>query len=132
MSIPITGKVRSFVGLNSFTNTVASAGIYNIQVECTVTPTPGHSSGGAGVGTYSWTPGVTSGATIIVTQNGTTVYTAPALTTHAKAVRFTFQLTCAANDAIVVALTSSTANDALANVIKTDVAINQFLLTANI
>lgn len=132
MSIPFTGKTRSFTGLNSFTNTIANAGLFNITCATSVTPTPGVSSGGAGVGTYTWTPGVTSGLTITVTQNGSTIYTAPALTAHNKGINFTFQFLAAASDAIVVALTSATANDAKLNMIKTTVSINQFLLLANI
>ena len=69
-------------------------------------------------------PDVTSSLSIVVKQNGSTVYTAPAIAPTQSALQFTLDLLCAASDAIQVVFSSSNANDNLLNTIKSSVGIS--------
>lgn len=93
------------VGLGTFTHTIASAGLYNVHVESTETPP--------------------TSLTMIVTQNGPTVYTAPVITPTQSAIQFKVPLVCTAADAITVVLSSGAAIDNQLNTLKTTVTIGQ-------
>lgn len=70
--------------------------------------------------TYS---AVASGLSVVVKQNGTTVYTAPTITPTQGALQFTTPLLCNAADSITVVFASSTASDETLNAIQANVSI---------
>lgn len=69
--------------------------------------------------------GVQSGLSIVVKQNGTTIYTAssPAIVQSAQQFKYSFQAT--ANDSITVVFASSTASDKTLNAIVSNVSVGQ-------
>jgi hypothetical protein len=103
----ILNRPFPFVGLGTLTYTVATTGLYNAQAQCTETPP--------------------SGLSIVVQQNGTTVYTAPTVTATQSALQFKTELNCSATDVITVVMSSSTAIDKQLNTVKTTVTIGQGL-----
>lgn len=66
---------------------------------------------------------VSSALSIVVKQNGTTVYTAPTLTPTQSSLQFTTQLLCTAGDVITVVFASSNASDNTLNGIQSNVSI---------
>jgi hypothetical protein len=68
-------------------------------------------------------PAVSSSLSIVITQNGTPVYTAPVMSPTQSALQFNVDLLCAASDAILVTFSSSNPNDLLLNSIQSTVAI---------
>lgn len=93
------------VGLVTYTYTIPSAEIYTVRLQSTEIPP--------------------SGISILVKQNGSTVYTAPTLSPTQSAIQFNYSQLYAANDVVTVALSSSSANDLLLNSVKTSVSIGQ-------
>lgn len=92
-------------GLVTETFTIPAAGLYNVKGDITEIPP--------------------SSLSIVVTQNGSPVYTAPALTITQSAMQFKTELVCAASDAIVVTLSSSAPIDNALNNIKSIISIGQ-------
>lgn len=68
-------------------------------------------------------PAVSSSLSIVISQNGTPVYTSPAPSPTQSALQFSFDLLCAASDAITVVYSSSAASDALLNTVKSTTQI---------
>lgn len=97
------------VGLDDFTHTIATDGLYYVNVQSTETPA--------------------TALSIVVNQNGSPVYTAPVITPSQSAQEFKTNLKCVATDVITVVLSStqslSTDIDNQLNTLKTTVAIGQ-------
>lgn len=70
-------------------------------------------------------PAVSSGVSVVVKQNGSTVYTSPTLSATQSAQQFKVDLNCALNDAISVVVSSSTASDQQLSGVRTTVTIGQ-------
>lgn len=94
-------------GLGSVTFTIPISGTYNIQ--CNLTEVP------------------VSNVAIVITQNGSPVYTAPAITPSQSALQFKFDFLATATDAMVVTLSSALAIDNALNNIKSIISIGQGL-----
>lgn len=90
-------------GLGSFTYTIKSTGVYNIGLTTTVLQS--------------------SSLAIVVTKNGSPIYTAPAFTPTQEGLQFNFNFLATAADAMVITLSSSNPNDLLLNSIKTTLSI---------
>lgn len=73
-------------------------------------------------------PTVSSGVSVLVKNNGSTVFTAPALTATQSALQFKFALQATAADSITVVIASATASDNGLNGVESIVALNQGLL----
>jgi hypothetical protein len=69
-------------------------------------------------------PAVSSSLVILVKQNGSTVFTAPAISPTQSALQFNFDLLCALNDALQVVLSSSNPSDELLNSVQSTVSIS--------
>lgn len=97
------------VGLDDFTHTIATGGLYYVNVQSTETPP--------------------TGLSIVVNQNGSPVYTSPVITPTQSALEFKTNLNCVATDVITVVLTTpqvlATDIDLQLNTLKTTVAIGQ-------
>ena len=108
-SILIKEVPQVFCGLGTLTKTIYTAGIYNVQCQSTEIPV--------------------STLQIVVNQNGSPVYTSPALSPTQSAFQFRTALNCAVNDAITVVISSTgpSANDSLLNSVKTSVSIGSGL-----
>lgn len=59
-----------------------------------------------------------TGVTVVVTQNGSTVFTAPVITPTQIAQQFNVTFMCAVNDAIAITVSSSTPVDLQLNTVK--------------
>ena len=92
-------------GIDTLNYTIAAAGLYYVQVQLTEVPP--------------------SGLSVLVKQNGSTVFTAPALSPTQIAQQFKVSLNCALNDVISVVIASSTAIDLQLNNVKSTVTIGQ-------
>jgi hypothetical protein len=123
-------------GLVTYTYTVAptltnpsGAGIYNIKCWATVPSAvgTGGGAGSGGVASGGQNPPVTSSLVILVKQNGTTVYTSPAIAPTQGELRFKFALLCANADVITVVPSSANVNDNFLNTVKMAVAIGNGL-----
>lgn len=98
-------------GLDTLNYTVGAAGLYSVQVQLTeVLP---------------------SGLSVVINQNGSPVFTAPALSPTQIAQQFKFGLNCAAADAIQVVISSTQSGagaiDNQLNTVKSTVYIQQGL-----
>jgi hypothetical protein len=96
---------RVDVGLVTDIFTIPSTGLYNLEAQITEIPP--------------------SGLSIVVNQNGSPIYTAPALTPTQSAIQFKVDINGVAADTITLVLSSSNANDALLESVKTNVSIGQ-------
>ena len=94
-------------GLGSVTFTIPVSGTYNIKCDLTEVPA--------------------SSVAIVITQNESTVYTAPAITPSQSALQFKFDFLATAADAMVVTLSSGAAIDNALNNIKSIISIGQGL-----
>jgi hypothetical protein len=70
---------------------------------------------------------VTSTVSVVVNQNGSPIYTAPAYVPGQNALEFNVGFLGAVNDVITVVLSSSTASDKVLNGVQSTIAINQGL-----
>ncbi len=96
---------RVDVGLVTDTYTVPSTGLYNLEAQITEIPP--------------------SGLSIVVNQNGSPIYTAPALTPTQSAIQFKVDISATAADVITLVLSSSNTNDTQLESVKTNVSIGQ-------
>lgn len=121
------------VGLPTFTYTVPAvsaaypfggAGVYNVQVSLTVTNSVVGTGAGSGIPLTAQTVSG-SGAQYVVNQNGSPVYTSPAITPFQTALQSKTELLCAVTDIITVVFSSSTAIDEQLNTLQSTVSINQ-------
>jgi hypothetical protein len=96
---------RVDVGLVTDTFTIPSTGLYNLEAQITEIPP--------------------SGLSIVVNQNGSPIYTAPALTPTQSAIQFKVDINGVAADTISLVLSSSNANDQMLESVKTNVSIGQ-------
>lgn len=87
----------------------ASGSGYNQPAPDTITPTSGVS--------------ILSGLSVVVKQNGTTVYTAPVIAGDQSAIQFKTSFPVNASDVITVVFASTTSADEALNVIKANVSI---------
>lgn len=103
-NILILNQPRVDVGLTTSTYTVptGAAGIYRVDLQATEIPP--------------------SGLTIVVNNNGSPVYTAPAVTPTQSALQFKANLLLAAADVVTVVATGS-GNDNLLNSVKINTSI---------
>lgn len=94
-------------GLPTWTYTVPTggAGLYNVHVESTEGPA--------------------SGVSLLVKNNGSTVYTAPVLGVAQGAIQFKKSLLLAAADVVTVVMASASAVDNQLNSVKTTCTIGQ-------
>lgn len=92
------------VGLGTYTYTVPTTGIYTVRLQSTEIPP--------------------SGISILVKDNGSTVFTAPTLGETQSSIQFSFTKLYTAGHAVTVVLASSSANDNLLNSVKTSVGIS--------
>lgn len=95
-----------FVGLGTLTFTIPTTGLYNVKVDATEVPP--------------------SGLSIVVKDNGSTIFTAPVITPTQSAIQFkagVFSLTAA--HVITVVLASSAAVDSALNNVKSIVSIGE-------
>lgn len=97
----ILNRPTTFVGLGTFNHTAMATRPYNIQADISVNPA--------------------SSVVAIVTLNGATKYTAPALVPTSKSIKFKFQLNCTANDVIAVVLSSAATIDNQLNTVKSTI-----------
>lgn len=93
------------VGLDTMTHTVLNSTIYSVQVQLTEVPP--------------------SGLSVVVNQNGSPVFTAPALSPTQIAQQFKIAINCTAGDVITVVLSSSSAIDQQLNTVKSTISIQQ-------
>lgn len=93
------------VGLGSFTFTIPSDGIYNVQCQLTEVPP--------------------SGLVVAITQNAGNIFTSPVITPTQIAQQFKTKVVGVAADAIVVTLSSAQAIDAGLNNVKATVTLGQ-------
>ena len=106
MSNPmILNQSQVLSGLATMTYTVPTTGIYSVALQSTEIPP--------------------SGISIVVNDNGSPVYTAPALSPTQSAVQFRRYFNWTAADAITIVLSSSNANDLAINNVKTNIIIQQ-------
>lgn len=106
MSNPmILNQSQVLSGLATMTYTVPTTGIYSVAVQSTEIPP--------------------SGISIVVNDNASPVYTAPALSPTQSAIQFRQYFNWTAADAITIVLSSSNANDLAINNVKTNVIIQQ-------
>lgn len=92
------------VGLGTYSYTTPSAGVYWLRLTSTEVPP--------------------SGISIVVNQNGSPIFTAPALSPTQGAIQFSLlNILCAAADSITIVLSSSNASDNMLNTVKTTVSI---------
>lgn len=115
----------SFTGLQTYTLTIPSTDIYNFQGTL-ATPTaqsPAVSQGpGGGAGTGSGGgPRIPSQVVVTIRKNGSIVYTSAA-GDRGFALN---ALSCAANDSITFALTSSLASDQALNAVQMTLAVSE-------
>lgn len=92
-------------GLDTLTYTVPATGLYSVAVQSTEVPP--------------------SGISIVVKQNGSTVYTAPTLSPTQSAIQFRQVFNFTAADAIQVILSSAAATDNAINNVKSNIIIQQ-------
>lgn len=95
------------VGLDTMNYTIPSTGLYNVHVESTEVPP--------------------SGISIVVKNNGSTVFTAPTLSPTQGAIQFKYGFLATAADAISVVLSSAVAFDSQLNTVKSTITIGQGL-----
>jgi hypothetical protein len=93
------------VGLPTYTYTVPSAAIYNVQLWLTEVPP--------------------SGLSVVINKNGAPIFTAPALSPTQIAQQFKFTINAAAADVITVVLASGSSVDNQLNSVKTACSIGQ-------
>ena len=98
-------QVLSGLGTMTYTVPTGAGGAYNVAVQCTELPP--------------------SGISIVVNQNGTPEFTAPAVSATQGALQFKFSILLAAADVVTVVLSSSNANDNLMNTVKSEISIGQ-------
>ena len=96
---------RVDVGLVTDTFTIPSTGLYNLEAQITEIPP--------------------SGLSIVVNQNGSPIYTAPALTPTQSAIQFKVDINGTAADTVSLVLSSSNTNDTMLESVKTNVSIGQ-------
>jgi hypothetical protein len=96
---------RVDVGLITDTFTVPTTGLYNLEAQITEIPP--------------------SGLSIVVNQNGSPIYTAPALTPTQSAIQFKVDINGVAADVITLVLSSSNTNDTMLESVKTNISIGQ-------
>lgn len=136
MSNPLhLNESQQGVGLPTYTYTILAAtpsypfhgaGLYNVAVQFTVTNSAVDTGAGSGISTTASPPTITgSGASYVVNQNGSPVYTSPAITPFQLALQSKTELVCAVGDVITVVFSSSAAIDAQLNNLKSIVSINQ-------
>lgn len=105
----LTNQPFVFVGLGTLTYTVPATGNYNVICESTEVPP--------------------TGLSIVVKNNGSTLYTAPVITPTQSAIQFKFDFQATLNDSVTVVLASSqslpTDVDNQLNNLKTTVAVVQ-------
>ena len=87
--------------------------------------TSGYQQPPAAASNVTNTAAVNSGASVLVKQNGGTVYTAPALVGNDTTLEFRYSQLFAAADVITIVVASSAAIDTPLNVIKTTCSIGQ-------
>ena len=92
-------------GADTLNFTIGTTGLYNVQVQSTEVPP--------------------SGVTVLVKQNGATIFTAPTLGQTQGAFQFKFSFLGTAADAISVVISSALAIDAVINNVKSIVSIGQ-------
>lgn len=122
------------VGLPSYTYTIPAAstaypfggaGLYNVKIQASVTNSVIGNGAGSGLAQPSQvvTP---SSAQYVVNQNGSPVYTSPALTPFQTAEQINkVPLNCAVSDVITIVFSSANAIDAQLNTVKSIVSIEQ-------
>lgn len=91
------------VGMDTFTYTVPTTGVYYVSVQSTETPP--------------------TSLAIVVKQNGATIYTAPVITPTQSALQFHQSFLLTAADAMQVVLSSSAAVDKQLNSLKTTITL---------
>ncbi len=92
-------------GLGTLTYNIPSTAIYSVRLQATFQPN--------------------SSLAIVVKQNGTTRYTAPAVTPTQTALQFKFTFPFTAADVVTVVLSSAAAVDNTLNGIQANVSIGQ-------
>lgn len=104
-SLNLIGKIPQVaIGLVTFTHTIGATGLYNVT--CFLTEIP------------------PSGISVVINNNGSPVFTAPALGQTQSAIQFKAgALQFAASDVITVVIASSSAKDQLLNSVKSTVTI---------
>lgn len=70
-------------------------------------------------------PAISSGLTVVVNQNGSPIYTAPALAPTQGSLKFKFSFSATAADAITVVLSSSVTSDKVLNGLVSTTTIGQ-------
>ena len=96
-------------GLDTLNYTIPSGagGLYNVRVQLTEVPP--------------------TGLSVLIKQNGSTIFTAPSISPTQIAQQFKFGFLAAAADAISVVISSASAIDSVANNVKSTVSIGQGL-----
>lgn len=92
-----------FVGLGTLTYVIPTTGIYTVRVQSTEIPP--------------------SGISILVKDNGSTIFTAPILGQTQSAIQFQYEKLLTATHTLTVVLASSADSDQLINSVKTSVSI---------
>jgi hypothetical protein len=92
-------------GLDTLNYTVPSAGLYYVNVQLTEVPP--------------------SGLSVVVNQNGSPVFTSPALSPTQIAQQFKYAQAYAAADAISVVISSASAVDSVINNVKSTITVGQ-------
>jgi len=103
----LLNQPQVFCGLGTLTFTIPTTGLYSVLFQTTEVPP--------------------SSLSVLVKKNGSTVFTAPTLTTTQSAMQFKVGLSLAANDVITVVLSSSAAVDNALNNVKSITSIEQGL-----
>jgi hypothetical protein len=104
--ILILDKPQPFVGLGTLTYTIATASLYNVRAQITEIPP--------------------SGLSVVIKQNGSTIFTSPVLTPTQVAQQFKYSpIVGAVNDVITVVLASASAIDSGLNNVKSTITIGQ-------
>lgn len=114
------------VGLNTYTYTVPTTGLYVLTGQFTV-PSAVATGDGAGSGSTGTTgPAVSSSLSVLIKQNGTTIYTSPTLSPTQSSFQFLQHFLFTAADAISVVVGSSNANDELLNTVQYTLSIGNY------
>lgn len=103
----VLNQPQVFVGLGTLTYTIPSTALYSVVVDMTENPP--------------------SGLSIVVNNNGSPIYTMPALSVTQGAQQFKVGQPFAANDVVTVVISSSSAIDQQLNTVKTIVSLQQGL-----
>ena len=101
----VLNTTQVWTGLCTLTYTVTSAGFYRVTMDTTVV-----------------TP---SSLVVVVNQNGSPIYTAPAVTPTQIGLRFKISFLAAVNDVITVVLSSSAAIDSIPDNVLSNLSIGQ-------